>query len=259
MRYSALLLLGAALAGVPMSAQPQSDTPSVFSLPGKPRPSGALKSSARAAQRSAPRFKIGGKEIILPGPSDDYEEVGDRLRTTFFELLTHPSDRLVSAYLSSQTLVDLTAGKTANGLGIYGMVQTPRLQEYDDCSPENFQQVLAGLKQSLGQIDSGMLKGQMQGAMSDQLSTAGLKSVALDGFKALGLAFQKPNATGYLIREAIQQADRKIQMVAGLSAIRVRDRLILVGLFRKSESPETVNSLRQDLEDWADRILVANK
>jgi hypothetical protein len=262
MRCPALLFLAAALSAMPVSAQQQSDPPPVFSLPGAPRPASESDSSARvteAPERPAPRFTVGGKEMVLPGPSRDFEEVGDRLRTTFFELLTHPSDRLVAAYLSSQTLADLTAGKNTGSLGLYGMVQAPRLQEYADCTPADFQEVLAGLKQVMGQTDNATLVEQMQGAMSNQLNTMGFKSVSLEGFKPLGLAFQKPDAAGYLMRQVVQQENRKIPMITGISALRVKNRLLLVCLFRKNESPETVKSMRDDFEKWADRILAANE
>lgn len=245
-----------------MSAQPQSDPPAVISLPGTSRPGSGAESSARTAvalQRPAPRFMVGGKEMVLPGPSNDFEEVGDRLRTTFFEMLTHPSDRLVAAYITSQTLADLTAGKATNGLGVSGMVETPRSQEYADCTPESFREVAAGIKQSLGETDSDRLAGQIQGAMGDRLNSVGLKSVELAGFKLVGTAFQKRDASGYLVQEVVQQGNRKILMIGGISALRVKERLILVCLFRKNESPDTVSSVRTDLENWADRLLAENQ
>ena len=55
-------------------------------------------------------LKAGGIALTLPGPANDFVEAGDKLRSTFFELMV-PSNRLVSAYLPAQTLAELNTAK----------------------------------------------------------------------------------------------------------------------------------------------------
>jgi hypothetical protein len=66
-----------------------------------------------------PEVQAGGVLLTLPGPNPDFVESGDKLRTTFFELLAPSTNRLLSAYLPPKAISDLSAGKTAGAMDVY--------------------------------------------------------------------------------------------------------------------------------------------
>lgn len=88
------------------------------------------------------------------GPSSDFSEVGEQLRITFFELLAPSSNRLVSAYIPTRTLAEISQGKALNGLEVYGLAEVPRQAEYTDCTPQVFQQLLKSVEPIMGNLDA---------------------------------------------------------------------------------------------------------
>ena len=210
--------------------------------------------SARAAD---PEFKAGGVALTLPGPGSDFVESGDKLRTTFFELLAPASNRLLSAYLSAQTMADFGAGKTAPKLDVYALVEVPRKAEYADCTPNAFEQVVKGFEPAMGKLGSKDY-GEIEQEMNLRLKTLGTKPIAVDQPQMLGGIFQKTDAAGYAMLTAYKAGDRSVTMAGGFALLRVRQRLLFAYLFAKYDSPDTVTWIRKNLESWSDAILAKN-
>jgi hypothetical protein len=210
------------------------------------------------AAAADPEFKAGGVALVLPGPSGDFVEVGDKLRTTFFELMAPASNRLLSAYVPSTSLTALNSGKVPAGLDIYAMVEVPRQAEYADVTPEAFAQVLQGMESSMGKLDAKTLENVEQ-ELSVRLKSLGAGSVEIGRPEMLGGLFRKPDAASVAMLLAYKQGDRTVTMAGGIGFIRIRQRLIFAYLFRRYESPDTVSWLRKNLEPWVDAILAKNK
>ena len=256
MRYLGLLVLAAACGSFPVSAQ------TVITLPGAVRPQGKSDSTeqwSRVEQGPDPRMSAGGIELVLPGPSNGFEEAGEKLRVTFFGLLVPANDRLLTAYVSSQKLAELNEGKSTGGLGVYGLVQVPRQFEYEDCTPRAFEKVSESMDLYTSKTYSGTMAGLIQEQANGHLKSIGVDSVEMGRPKMLGRAFQDPNASGFLMQAVLKVGTREIDMAGGFAALRVKQRLIFASLWRRNESPDTVHLVSTDLETWANAILEKNK
>jgi len=203
-----------------------------------------------------PKIKAGGTELTLPGPGSGFAEAGDKLRTTFFELLAPSSNRLLSAYVPEKTLERLNAGRS-DELDIYAMVEVPRRAEYSDVTPQAFEQVLKGVEPSMGKLQLNV--GELQQEMNTRLQSLGTKPIDIGHPEMLGGIFRKSNAAGFAMLLAVKQGeDRSDTMAAGMAVLRVKQRLVFAYLYRKYESPETVSWVRKNLEVWCDAILAKN-
>ena len=210
------------------------------------------------AAAADPEFKAGGVALVLPGPSGDFVEVGDKLRTTLFELLVPASNRLLSGYVSSKSLATLNSAKTQGALDIYAMVEVPRQSEYSDVTPQLFAQVIKSMESSMGKLDAKTFDNVEQ-ELSARLKSLGAGPVDVGHPEMVGGRFQKSDAAGFAMLLAFKQGERSVTMANGTAFVRVRQRLLFMYLFRKYESPDTVSWLRKNLEPWVDAILAKNK
>jgi hypothetical protein len=199
-------------------------------------------------------FKVGGLNVTLPGPAANFDEVGDRLRTTLFELLAPSTNRLVSAYAPTKTLEELNGGKAAGGLDLYAMVEVPRQAEYADCSPELFQTVLKGVEPAFGKLEVVNVETEL----NLRLKSRGTKPIEVGHPEMLGAIFQKTDAAGFAMLLAFKQGDHDVTMAGATAFVRVKRRILFLYLYRIYESPETVSTLRKEVEAWADTILSKN-
>jgi hypothetical protein len=208
-----------------------------------------------AALAADPKVRAGGIDLTLPGPGSDFAEAGDKLRTTFFELLAPSNNRLLTAYVPAKTLADLNAGKS-HELDIYSMVEVPRRAEYTDVTPQAFEQVLKGMEPSMGTVE--LNAGELQQEMNIRLKSLGSGPIEIGHPEMLGGIFRKPNAAGFAMLSAVKQDDRKDTMAGGMAVLRVKQRLVFAYLYRKYKSPDTISWVRKNLEVWCDAILAKN-
>lgn len=74
----------------------------------------------------------------------------------------------------------------------------------------------------------------------------------------LGAIFRKKDAAGVAMLMAVKTGDASITMAAVIGVLRVRERFPFLYLYRKYESPDTVEWARKTAEAWADAILAKN-
>ncbi len=211
-----------------------------------------------AAAGAGPEVKAGGVNLTLPGPTSDFGEVGDRLRTTFFELLAPSTNRLLTAYVPKQTLDQLNAGKLTGGLDVYALVEVSRRAEYTDLTSQAFQKLVENMGPALGKLDA-KKAGDVTEEINIRLKSLGTKPVEIGHPEMLGGLFQKTDASGFAMLMAVKQENRSDTMAMGFAVLRVKQRLVFAYLNRKYESPETLELLRKGLEAWADAILANNR
>lgn len=200
--------------------------------------------------------KTGGIVLTLPAPANNFAEAGDKLRTTFFELLVPSTNRLLSAYIPTQKLEELKEGKAAGGTDVYAMVEVPRQAEYSDCTPQAFEQVVKGINPAAFDMKK---VGELQEEINIRLKSLDAKSIEVGRPENLGGLFQKTNAFGMAMLAAYKRDGRSVTMATGIAILRVKQKLVFVYLYHRYESPETVAWLSRSLEEWVDAILSRNK
>jgi len=203
-------------------------------------------------------IKAGGVTLTIPSPASDFAEVGDKLRTTLFELLLPSTNRLLSAYLPAQKLAELNAGKLLGWMDLYAMLEVPRQAEYADCTEQAFAKVLQSIDPSLANLDAKTVA-QMEEEMNIHLKSIGTKPVEMGRPEILGKLFQKSNAAALAMLIGIKRDERSVNMACAFAVLRVKKRLIFAYVYRKYESPDEVIWLRKNLEAWCDAILTNNK
>jgi len=209
------------------------------------------------AMAADPEAKAGGVSLVLPAPPGDFIEVGDKLRSMFFELLVPSSNRLLTAY-APPSKIDLIGKVKDPGLDSYGMVEVLRQAEYTDFMPDDFEEVVKALDTSLGKVAVEQV-GDAMDEINLRLKQLGGKPIEVGHPEMLGGFFREPDAAGYGMLIAIKHEDKNVTLANGMAAIRIKQRLIFAYLFRKYESPETVALVGKDLRSWADSILAKNK
>ena len=185
-------------------------------------------------------------------------EVGDRLRTTIFELMAPSFNRLLAAYAPAKTIIDLNERKTTGGLDLYALVEVMRQAEYADCTQQAFEEMLKGAEASMGAFVTENV-GQLEEEMNIRLKSLGTKPIEVGRPEMLGGVFRKTDAAGFAMLVAIKQNDRSVTMAGAFAMVRVKQRLIYAYLFRRYESPDTVRWLRKNLDVWADAIVARNE
>ncbi len=206
----------------------------------------------------SPQFKVGGVVLALPAPPGDILEVGDKPRTTVFELLAPSENRLVSAYAAPSVVTRLLEGKAGGSLGTYGLVEVLRRAEYADCSPEAFEQVRKSVQPESSKFASEGLGG-LQEEMNLRLKSLDVGKIEIGHPEMLGPLFEKPDALGLGMLITMKQAEHGVTMAGGFGLIRVKQRLLFVYLYKAYEGPNTVSWIGTTLEGWADAIMRANR
>ncbi len=212
---------------------------------------------AAAKPAEAPHAKAGGVDLAVPGPGG-FPEVGDRLRTTVFEVLTPTSNRLLTAYVPAETLAELSSGKIGDGLRHYAMLEVPRQGEYVDCTPEAFAQVQEGMEAAMGKLDSKTL-GDAADELNLRLKSLGSKPLEAGRPEPLGGLYKKPSSSGFAMLLAFKQGERSFTMVTAIGVLRVKQRILFAYLYQRYESPQTVHGLGKELEMWTDALLAGNQ
>jgi hypothetical protein len=75
----------------------------------------------------------------------------------------------------------------------------------------------------------------------------------------LGAFFSKPNTCGFGIIQQISTGGSVVKMVAGVTILRVQNRLLYTYVFSAYKDEDSVQWVRKTSEQWADAILKANQ
>lgn len=211
--------------------------------------------SCCSAIAADPQSKVGGTVLTLPAPGGDFLEAGDKLRTTFFELLVPATNRLITAYIPLSHSADVGTGKIQGTLDVYGIIEVARQAEYSDISPELFE----GVRKGFDTANIGALTGNVEQELNSRLKAISAKQIEVGKPEMLGTIFKKTDAAGVAMLMAYKQETRTVNMAMGIGLVRAKQRLLFTYLYRKYDGAESVNWLRKNLEAWDDAILARNK
>jgi len=214
-----------------------------------------LAAAAFAQPPAAPEVKAGGVALTLPAPADDFVEAGDRLRTTFFELMVPSANRLLAAYVPSAAL---TGSQPKAGFDVYAMVQVPRQAEYGELTADAFVEVKQSVGSAMGNFGSDKVA-PFEEELNLRLKAAGAKPLEIGRPEMLGAAFDKSDSVGYLMLIAVKSGDTTKKMVGGLAALRLKQRLVFAYFYRPYESEDSVLSAKKSLESWTGALLARNQ
>jgi len=197
--------------------------------------------------------KAGGIALTLPAPAGDFAEVGDRLRTTFFELLAPSTNRVLTAYAPAGVVPS-----PAKPFDVYAMVQVSRQTEYVDCPPEGFAELKKGVDEAMANGAADKLEAFGE-ELNLRLKSLGAKPLTIGKPEMLGRVYDKKDSAGYLMLVAAKAGESSTTMATGIALLRVKQRALFAYFYRKYDSPDSVQAVRKSLEAWSDDILARNK
>ncbi|MCK4995053.1 MAG: hypothetical protein KAS13_08445 [Candidatus Omnitrophica bacterium] len=202
-------------------------------------------------------FKAGGTSIKIPTPDAELIEVGYDVREQM-EIFVPGSNRLISGYMRSVDIPRFIKGEENFILPKYASIQVARQGEYHDLKLSDFNEVVAYIKDSLGDELAKITK-ESEPEFNSRMKSMDLNEISFDEPVQLGTFFSKDNAYSFGILTTNSDGKMTWTMVIGTTFIRVRERLLFVYMFANHKDDTTIAMVRKITEEWADAIIAANK
>jgi hypothetical protein len=204
------------------------------------------------------RYRSGLKSIVIPPPTPELNEMGPDYRV-LVESMVPDTNRLLAAFVTAEDFANVRSG-TAKPFGRYAVVENLRRAEFADINADLFKQVSAGAAEQIGAVlDSSMKDPQEEINHKLKAMLGSDKAITLDKPLQLGAFFSKPNACSFGMIESVSTSGSAVKMVAGMTIMRVQNRLIYAYVFSAFKDEDSVQWVRKTSEQWADAILKANE
>lgn len=215
------------------------------------------KSPAPAKPLEPQSYRSGLKSIVIPSPAADLSEIGPDYRV-LLESSVPNTNRLLAAFTTAEDSANVRSG-VSKGFSDYALVENLRLAEFVDLDPDNFKQVSDSMAAQFGaelNASNKDLEEELNRKLKAMRGTD--LTLTLDKPIQLGALFSKPNACGFGIIQTISAAGTSVKMVAGVTVLRVQNRLLYAFLYSAYKDEDSVQWVRKTSEQWADAILKAN-
>lgn len=216
------------------------------------------KSPAPAKPLEPQSYRSGLKSIVIPPPTADLSEIGPDYRV-LMDSSVPDTNRLLAAFLSAEDFVNVRSG-ISKGANRYALVENLRRAEFIDVDADTFKQVSNSVAQQFGATLNASVKDEEEELNRKLKAMRGSDTtMTLDKPMQLGVFFSKPNACSFGIIQQISAAGSSVKMVAGVTILRVQNRLIYAYLYSAYKDEDSVQWVRKISEQWADAILKANQ
>ena len=203
-------------------------------------------------------YRSGLKSIVIPPPTTDLSELGSDYRV-LMESSVPDTNRLLAAFLSAEDSANIRSG-TSKTFSRYALVENLRQAEFVDVDADAFKQVSDGMAQQFGAVLNASTKDKEEELNHKLKAMRGSDTtMTLDKPMQLGVFFSKPNACSFGIIQQISAVGSSVKMVAGITILRVQNRLLYAYIYSAYKDEDSVQWVRKTSEQWADAILKANQ
>jgi hypothetical protein len=139
------------------------------------------------------------------------------------------------------------------------LLQVSRQAEYADFTQAGLDDVSKSIAASKGTVDVKSM-GTVD-EMNVRLMELGNKPVTVDRPEILGTLFRKSDSFGWAMLMGLkgEGSDSGITMAMACAVVRVKQRMIFAYIYRRYESPETLEWMGGVLNRWTDRISADNQ
>jgi hypothetical protein len=220
----------------------------------------------QARRTEVATFQLGNQLTVIPAP-DGFEEAASQfeLIKEHFSRTEVPKNDMLAVHLSRAECDKLRAGESAT-FNFYTKVSVRKGIRDQDYSAERFADLVALFRKTGSQVldvNSPTMKGAVQ-QLDKGLSEINKKEtkVALSQPVNLGEFDTRPNVYGVILMMNFTSksgdGEVTVPLVAGLSYVRVKQRLIYVYTYRRYNSATDVEVLRDFTRQWLGKILAAN-
>jgi hypothetical protein len=221
---------------------------------------------AQTSKTEVTTFQLGNQLTVIPAP-DGFEEAASQFESVKdqFSRTEVPDNDMLSVDLPKADCDKLRAGEAAT-FNLYTKVSIRKAVRELDYSSERFAELVATFRKSGAQaldVNGPALKSAVK-QLDKGLSEINKKEtkVALSQPVNLGEFDTRPNVYGVILLLTVtsKSGDSEVTtpLVAGLSYVRVKQRLIYVYTYRVYNSAADVAALRDFTKQWLTKILAAN-
>jgi len=200
--------------------------------------------------------KAGGVSVAVPTPGKVFTEVGGDKRDSF-EYMVPSRNRLLCAFVPTDYLAQLK--NPATGMDRYMVVEVSRRFENTDITAANFGQVIASMKQQIG--DASQLNSTAQASKEEVVNklkaVQNSKDIALDKTIPLGTFLQTTDTYGFLLLQPVSSGGTTVRTIGASILLRVRNRLIFAYVYG-SDNESSLKWVQATAEEWSREILAAN-
>jgi len=202
---------------------------------------------------------VGGINILIPPPTAHFVEVGEEKRD-LWQVLTPTTNRLVRVFVLSEERPRLNGDNPLSAISVSGVVNTLRGGEAEDWTTNEFLEFVKSCQEAIGDTATlNVYSKELEDELNRRITALGSDSlVVFGGMTPLGRFFSKEDAYGFGLIVRGEGGGKASESAVGATAVRVRNRLLLLYLSADYQGEETVRWLRSATEAWSDEVQKAN-
>lgn len=221
---------------------------------------------AQTPRAGVAAFQLGDQVITIPAPND-FEEAASQFESikTRFTVTEAPANDMLAVHLTNADCEKLRGGQAAP-LNFYTKISVSKRARDLDYSGEQFANLVAEFRKTGAQVMdiNGPAMQETLKHLSKGLSELNKKDTQADMDQPLNLGEfdTRPNVYSFMLLLNLKTqstgAKASTMTAAGISFVRIKQRLIFVYTYRKYESKTDVETLRDFTKQWIGQILAAN-
>ena len=200
--------------------------------------------------------KVGGVPIVIPKPTEGFQEVGYDNRE-LMEILVPPTNRLICAFLTDEDLAKFGTPE-AEGLSRYMMVQIARQGEFTDLTSSDFADLVKDIEAEMADIMPSAME-EVNEEMGKRLKDLDIEKMEVGQPEMLGKLFAKPDASSLAMMMPLQEGTKTTKMICSISFIRLNNKLLFAYVYGEYEGEETLAWVKDVTQKWVDAMLLANQ
>jgi hypothetical protein len=222
---------------------------------------------AQTRNTEAATFQLGTQVITIPSP-DGFEEAASQFESikNRFTLTEAPGNDMLAVHLPHADCEKLRAGELLGWLNFYTKTSIRSAIRNTDFSAERFATLVAEFRKTGSQvlaINGPTMKTTLD-HLSKSLSELNKQETKIDISQPVNLGEfdTRPNVYSVMLLLNVKtdsgDGPATMNLVGGLSYVRVKQRMIYVYTYRKYVSKDDIEILRDFTKQWIGQILAAN-
>jgi hypothetical protein len=223
-------------------------------------------SQASTAKESTSVFQLGNKTVVIPPPVG-FEEATSQFAAVkrIFSVTEDANLDLLAVHLPAALMEKLRQGSKEQ-FSLYTKVSVPKRLREIDTSQTDFSNFVSSIQANATQVldpNSPTMKA-IKKAQDRNLTELLEQEAKIDFAKPvpLGEIVKTPASYGSLVlfKTKTQVGDvlKEVAFVGGLGLVRVRQRIVFVYTYKRFNSAEDIEMLRDFTRKWLDEIVKAN-
>jgi len=199
---------------------------------------------------------VGGVEIILPKPGKAFKSIDASKLSNDFNYIKLGNNILCVFIDSSEFIKSNDKSYNINELITYAFIMIDKDKEKTDCTSEYFKKYIDDIVNDNNRLILDIFKKENPDSNDIKNFIANSKG---EGVFPICNLFNTNNSYGMLSLNMGREGNEYSSSIIVLNAFRIRNRMLVVMIFKKYESYNTIKWLTNTSEAWAKAILDANK